>query len=284
VLKAWNMHLAATANAWRPDVVFVFKGLAVTRDALEACPGLRVHYHPDVRIDYAQDWGTTHETVGMQTRGGTVDVYDLHVTTKTFHVPQLKARGAKAVLYVPCAYDRDWHRPIGNGSAAEFSVGFIGSRLSDRRINLVRNVATTWGKRFYVCGHKWRRDPRVFCRATVAGPQYGLDLSVAVAKAPIQLGILNNGDQHTCRSYEIPAAGGVLIADRTEEHILMLDEGTEALFFSSEPELFEHIHRLATEPAVMRRMGTAAAKRIRGGANTYDDRWDSICQAIAAMC
>ena len=268
----WNAELVALLTTWRPDVLLVFRGLAVTAETLAATSALRIHYHPD-------------DSTNPDNRSPVYDIaetaYDFHVTTKSFNVAELMARGVANAVYMPCAYDRDWHRPASQTVSASYRVGFIGTRRPDRTA-LVYGLADECGKSFLLCGDRWRRDPRIVRKATVRGPQYGFNLSTTVAQAPVQLGLLNsaNRDQHTCRSYEIPAAGGLLIAERTDEHMTMLADQEEALFFSSPEELRSHLQRAAREPARMSELAQAASRRIRQGHNTYDDRWTTILDAI----
>ena len=233
----------------------------------------RIHYHPD-DLANADNRSPIYDAAEP--------LYDLHVTTKSFNVAELLERGVPDAVHVPCAYDRDWHRPVTPDSSAGYRVGFIGTRRPDRAA-LVYDIAKEWGKSFLLCGDRWRRDPRIVRRATVWGPQYGFDLSRAVARAPLQIGLLNsaNRDRHTCRSFEIPAAGGLLVAERTDEHAAMLEDGKEALLFSSSDELKTQLSRMAREPAAMARMADAGSRRIREGGNTYDDRWDTILNALA---
>jgi spore maturation protein CgeB len=271
-IAKWNRTLVSTIKAWRPDILLVFKGLCVTNETLAETSATCIHYHPD-------------DSTNPENRSPVYAIaerhYDLHVTTKSFNLDELEGRGVSRALYVPCAYDRDWHRRATRARGSQYSVGFIGTRRPDRS-KLIHDVADEWKRDFLLCGTQWRRDPSIARKATVWGPQYGFNLSLAVGSAPIQLGLLNsaNRDQHTCRSFEIPAAGGLLIAERTDEHLAMLEEGKEALFFSSYEELKEHLSRLASEPKSIRHMGEAADKRIRSGHNSYDDRWDTMLEAV----
>ena len=269
----WNALLVHTVKMWRPDVLFVFKGLAVTPEVLATTTAMCVHYHPD-------------DSTNPENRSSIYDAaenhYDLHVTTKSFNVDELKARGVARAMYVPCAYDRDWHRPVPRDRSRSYVVGFIGTRRANRT-RLINELADEWGRAFLICGDRWRRDLYAVRKATVQGPQYGFNLSRAVARAPVQLGLLNsyNRDRHTCRSFEIPAAGGLLVAERTDEHIAMLDDEKEVLLFSSADELRSHIKRTAREPEAAARMAHAASHRIRAEKNTYDDRWRTILEALS---
>ena len=270
--ERWNAELLRTAQAWRPDVVLVFRGLRVSAGTLASCPGVLVHYHPDDSSNPANR-STTYSEAER--------IYDLHVTTKSLNVPELEVRGAKAALFVRCAYDRDWHLPVRPLAADGTQVGFIGTNRPDR-LSLIHHMARLRGKNFIVCGDGWNRDAFLKLRATVHGPRFGLAFSMEVARTPVQLGFLNadNRDQHTCRSYEVPASGGVLVAERTTEHMEMLDEGTEALFFSSVQELASHLDLLQRDGSRVHQIAQAASKRVRGERNTYEDRWDAIAAVL----
>jgi hypothetical protein len=270
-LSDWNERLSSTALAWRPDIVLVFKGLSVHHDAVAAMPGIKIHYHPD-------DSSNPYNRSAMF--DGAEPYYDLHVTTKSHNVAELHARGIANALFLHCAYDRDWHLPVHGHQA--YDVGFIGTRRPDR-VDLIRRIAGRWGKRFALAGGEWNRDPYLVRHASVTGPRYGLDLSLAVAAAPVQLGLLNsdNRDQHTCRSYEVPAAGGVLLAERTAEHATILGDERSGFLFDGEEDLFAHIERLAADTGLIAKVGSSAAAHVRSTPNTYEDRWDEILRAVA---
>lgn len=68
-------------------------------------------------------------------------------------------------------------------------------------------------------------------------------------------------DAFTTRSFEIPAAGAMLLAERTDEHRALFEEGREAEFFGDEEELRDKLrYYLGQEPA-RRRIAEAGRAR-----------------------
>jgi hypothetical protein len=271
--EQFNGHLQRLIESWLPDILFVVKGLFVDPQTLTAAANcMRVHYHPD---DSRNPVNTSRRLRLSE------PLYDLHVTTKTFNVDELRGRKARAVLYIPCAYDRDWHRPARSPQGRTYLLGFIGTRRPDR-VALIRSLGFRLRDRLLVAGSRWRGDIRLRRTSIVLGPQYGHDFSLAVALTRCQLGLLNsdNRDLHTCRTFEVPASGGLLLAERTTEHQELLAEGHEALFFDDEDELLDALNRVASSPSIASRIAQAGYRRITEGRHTYDDRVVTILDSL----
>lgn len=273
-VAAVHRRLEAEAARQRPDLLFCFTTVHLDQDRLLSLPaGLRVHYSAD---DVSNPVNTTPEYLAAEAQ------WDAVVTTKTHNVPELTARGARQVVPVMCAYDPAWHHPVAARGAHRYAAGFVGNARPDRT-ELLTGLAGCWGPRFYLAGPGWRRHPELLrSGAVVRGPQYGVRLSAAVAAVDANLVLLNsdNRDTHTCRSFEVPAAGGLFVGPRTVEHEKLLVDGREALLFDDPAELDELIARVAADPAATARIAAAGHAAITGRRNTYADRAREIVDAV----
>ena len=112
-------------------------------------------------------------------------------------------------------------------------------------------------------------------RGVAAGPVWGDDYARTLAQARIGLGLLSKRypDAFTTRSFEIPASGAMLLAERTTEHQALFKEDHEAIFFGSHEELRDKISfYLRNEGA---RRAIAAAGRARALAQYH---WRHVLQ------
>ena len=88
-------------------------------------------------------------------------------------------------------------------------------------------------------------------------------------------------DQHTTRTFEIPACGSLLLADRTEEHQEFFEEGKEAEFFASMDELLDKVEFYCGNESARRRVAEAGLKRCTDGNYAYVHRLKVVLDAIS---
>jgi len=174
--------------------------------------------------------------------------YDIVFTTKRRNVEgrELEQLGAQRVAFVTQAFDPYQHFPqvLGPGDRAAYGaeVGFVGNYEAQRAESVARLAAA--GVDVRVWGNGWDRKPIAMARienAPVFNSNRGLSYSKAICATDVNLGFLRhlNRDTHTSRTFEIPACGGFLLAQRTDEHESLFLPDVEASFFSSDEELIE---------------------------------------------
>jgi hypothetical protein len=254
----------------RWDLLWVDKGLLLAPRLLAEFrsrnPGARlIHYSPDDMFNPANQTARYLAGIGE---------YDLHVTTKSYNVAELRAAGARDVLFVDNAFDPAAHRPmvLTAQEQARFAsgAGFIGAAEPDRERQM--RILAGAGVPVSVWGSGWKQrmgGPALDLRG---GDLLGDDYARAICATRVNLGFLRkvNRDLQTTRSVEIPACGGFLLAERTEEHLRLFREGVEAEFFSSPDELVRKARHYLGHEDERARIARAGRERcLRDG---YDNR------------
>lgn len=285
----WRMRAGAMVERYNhllhekldelPDILWVDKGMFVRPEVIA-----RAKRHGTQTVHYSPD---NHYLAQNASRHfwGALPLYDLVVTTKTDNVERLKESGAKNVLLSGNAYDPETHKPVPEGDpglqAYACDVSFVGRWEPEREAWLER-VAET-GVNLSIRGIQWERARSSTVRRAVhPGPALGLDYARAITAAKINLAFLSRlaGDAITQRSVEIPACGGFMLADRTEEHLAHFAEGFEAAYFEGIDELLEKISYYLAHEAERCRIADAGRARCLSAGYSYDAR---LTQVLAAL-
>jgi hypothetical protein len=196
-------------------------------------------------------------------------LYDLHVTTKSANVERLVALGAKDVVFIDNAFDPRTHRPVAVADEERrhlgADVGFVGTWRSYRAATLIRLADR--GVPVRVFGGQWHKMRGGHPNLHVRGPEMpGHEYAKAIACTRINLGLLVREDVQTTRSVEIPACGGFMLAERTDEHRRLFEEGVEAEYFGSDDELLEKCRYYLSHEEERRRIAAAGRARcLRDG-------------------
>ncbi len=77
----------------------------------------------------------------------------------------------------------------------------------------------------------------------VVNTEHDLAHTKSLCATRINLGFLRklNRDTQTDRTMEIPACGAFMLAERSDDHLRLFEEGHEAAFFGSDDELLEKV-------------------------------------------
>ena len=249
-----------------PNLVFVFKGSFVNKKTLESLSFLKVHYHPD---DSSNPVNRTSIFQDAEKE------YDIHFTSKKYNISEISRRVNKPVYFFWYAYDPDWHfvNPRLDFSNSKYLIGFIGNFRRDRS-DLISQISQIFGKSFAVAGRRWNKLSGLNTQSVLIDGAFGPSFSKFICDAPIQLGLLNseNRDSHTARTFEVPAAGGLLIAEDTADHREIFSSEKNVLFFKSRQELFEKISWAHANPQLAKVIAQNGHKLITRNENTWGDR------------
>ena len=260
----FNRRVLRAVRARRPDLVVVYKGTAVAPAALAAIRRLGpwlCHVMPDTTIE------------GQWLLDRRIFRYFDHVfTTKSFDF--MNGPGAAGASFLPFGYDPAVHRPLAldprrRAGAAARPVSFIGQWSPGKERTLAHLAAAIGAEHLEVWGEAWERSAAPALRPSIRGePVYGDFYAAAVTEARINLGLLVerrpgavSGDLTTCRTFEIPACGGFLLHERTEELADFYEEGREVACFGSPEELVEKVRYYLDHEAERARIAEAGHRR-----------------------
>jgi hypothetical protein len=279
-IAALNGALASAIDGFKPDLTFYVKARYVLPETIRrgAVSGPSLAYMNDDMFSPANQTFTFFDNIRQ---------FDCILTTKSYNVREFHAAGAARAVYIPNAYDPAIHFPAkpqaGELAPLHGDVGFLGTFRPERADFLARaaggefhlnvwgngwekmNRADNWHRRW-----RWRR----LARAIRGGELRGVEMAKAIQANKIALGLLyhKNRDLHTSRSFEIPACGGFLLAERTEEHRMYFQEDAEAVYFESIEEMRNKIRFYLAHENLRERIAEAGYRRCLNSRATYADR------------
>ena len=274
-----RIHAYGKSSDW--DVLWVDKGQWLRPETLvnfrRFNPSAKlINYSPDDMFNPVNQTGCYLETIGL---------YDLHVTTKSFGVSEFLNAGARDAYFVGNAYEPSIHRPFPltdeDREKWACDVCFVGAPEADRN-QFLQEVAKS-GVHLGLYGGDWgfmaKKYPNVStCPGFIAGDLY----AKVISASKIALGFLRkqNRDQQTQRSIEIPACGTFMLAERTQEHLELFEEGKEAEFFEGSEEMIRKITYYLNHDAL--RLEIAYNGRMKCAEAGYSNS-DRIRQAFSYL-
>jgi spore maturation protein CgeB len=299
-IEQLNRALIETAVRNTPELVWAEKQEYLypeTIRRLQKLGALVVHYNPDPYFSLA--WKRT------ALADSCLPCYDAMVVTKRYELDLYRQNARGQIVYSALGYDPVGHAPpAAIESKANQQVVFVGGweprreRLLESAQTLTPGVAV-WGYGWRIAQRSrldllravrlGRLDPghrfylgktRPALKSAIRdgeggnGEIYEERYSAAVAGAAIALGFVREvcPDQHTTRTFEIPAIGGFMLADRTDEHLEFFEEGKEAEYFESDDEYVEKIRYYLGNESARTHIARAGHRRCITSGYSYDDR------------
>ncbi len=222
------------------DLIWIDKGLTIKPTTLRYIKKLQ----PKAKIvSYTADNMAERHNQSLNFLN-CVNLYDYHITTKSYIIEDLKKLGAKNVIFTYQSYESSFHYPRELAETEKEhlggNVGFIGI-WEQERCNSILYLVNNGIKVKVFGGGEWLNYKNYHPNLSIHPAVFSEDYSKALQAFKISLCFLRklNHDLHTSRSMEIPACGGFMLAERTSEHKQLFTEGKEAEFFSSNQELLE---------------------------------------------
>jgi spore maturation protein CgeB len=293
VIDEINRSVISTAREFRPEIIWADKQEYLSLQSLSELRSLGarlVHFTPDPY--FYLSWKRT------RLMDEAMRAFDVHVYCKSYEKADYEALG-RQLIYMPLGYCDEVHRPIPSDDPRwQCTVGFLGGWDPHREM-MLHGVAATdvdlkiWGGYWdFLRDGKWTVRRRIIlkqlagtdrfkihrdellARALQGGEVYGDSYAKALSGSRISIGFLRKvcPDQHTTRTFEIPACRSMLLADRTAEHLEFFEEGKEAEFFSSADELVEKVQYYRHHETEREAIANAGYERCHRSGYSYQAR------------
>lgn len=275
IISTINRSFLAEVLKWKPDLVWVFKGMEISPASLKKVKALGialVNYNPDNPFIF------TGKGSGNSFVTKSIDLYDLHFTYNLSVEKILKEKHGARVSFLPFGfeisddlYNRCCQQP------EIIKACFLGNP-DKQRAAFIQELAER-GISIDLYGNHWER----FVQHSSIGiyePVYGDQLWMTLRKYRVQLNMMriHNEDSHNMRTFEVPGVGGIMVAPETPEHNLFFRNGTEAFFYTDATTCADIISRLLNKDV-------AAANEIRTNARnaSLEKRYEYKYRAAQAL-
>ena len=227
ILKEINYKLINFVFSFKPDIVWVFKGMEILPDTIRKIKELGIlvgNYNPDNPFIF------TGRGSGNSNIKESLTLYDFHFTYNQDVLNRLIKLRRTNVFYLPFGFEIEdtVSDEIILQPELHNTLCFIGNGDSERekfiRGIVARNIP------IHIYGSNWKLLPsknlRVFPQVT------GIDFWRTIRAYRVQLNLMriHNLNSHNMRSFEIPAIGGIQLAPDTIEHRLLLPKTSNYLF------------------------------------------------------
>lgn len=280
VIRDFSFELHKQYNGFRPELVFVYKGVMVKNIDLYYFHNLGTKnfiFYPDVNL-----------VSGYSKFGNNVwrciQEYDVFFTPKSYQIDILKKSNVRRCEFLPYAYDPWCHYPVDLSSEDyrmyRSDIVFIGTWGQERAELLERLVSKDFPYQLAVWGNFWERlDLNSPLRKYVKFvPAYGEMQAKILASCKIALAFLSPPDLHTARTFEIPAYGAFMLAERTKEHRKFFVEDKEIACFNDVDELCEKIKYYLQHDQERQEIAKAGFRKVTTGGHSYIDRVKQVLQ------
>jgi hypothetical protein len=233
------------------------------------------------RLNYLTDdpWNPAHRAPWFM---DALRQYDHVFSPRRANLADLAALGGPAVSYLPFAYAPDQHfpePPASDEERAQFGadVVFAGGADPERVRTMTPFIDAGFSVALY--GGYWDRYHATKAHARGHADPRAMRKAIGGARVCLCLVRRANRDGHSMRSFEVPAMGGCMVVEDTDEHRALFGAPGEAVvYFTGIADMVESIRTLVGDAAARQRLAGAAHRLVAGGPCTYADRLRSMLE------
>lgn len=261
---------------FRPDLTIVFRGERLKDEAV-------LHLRDLSRlgcINIYTDSPFVMPGSGVAQMMPTLAMYSCVYTFSRGLIPAFEQLGARCVRWLPFGFDPDMHRthhpadPILNSK-----VAYLGAwgPLQEAWLEPLAPLGLS------IYGPSWqhaRRGSQVR-ECWRVGRGFGEEMPAAISGADMVFNLVRaeHGCAHSMKTFEIPACGGFMLTNWTEEQAEFFEDGKDCVFFHTRDEMLDKVTYYASH--VDERLRIAASGHTAARAHPYTLRAAQILKDCA---
>jgi spore maturation protein CgeB len=278
-----NKELIKLAHEYKPDVIWVFKGMEIFPDTVKqlAKDFIIVNYNPDHPFEFASK-GSGNKNVS-----DAISFYNCYLTYSDKIAAELKERYGVPSGQLCFGYeysDAVFQKAM---TAPEINrCCFIGNPDNIRKAHVEALLQS--GLPVDVYGHGWDGffSKGQYPQLQVFDAVYGDDFWIRARQYRVQLNVFrpHNEASHNMRSFELPGIGAIQLAPRSPEHERFFEEGKEIFLFNDYKEMIEkaqHLLQLSANEALHIR--NAALQRSIASKYSYKNRAEEVLKRFEGL-
>lgn len=271
--------IKAEVSEFKPKTVLVFKGMEIQPKTLQwiKSKGIQVvNYNPDSPFIFSGR-GSGNKNVT-----NSIALFDCYITYDKTIYEEFNNRAVKSAI-LPFGFDSSGFNYKDLEEKEEvLKLCFLGN--ADKfRIDFLEQLARR-GVKIDVYGENWT-SRKFHVNINIFGPKYGAEFWSTLQKYALQLNLLrpHNLDSHNMRSFDIPGAGGIMLAPRTPDHQTYFSESSEVFLFSDVNEALQQIQFILQLSFSERNKIRQAARLKAKEHHTYTHRTLQLVQYLDAQ-
>ena len=277
----FNQNLLDTALRTRPRAIISVKGSYIFPETLRSIRSRT----GAVLINYSTDDPFNPASSNRHILNS-LPLWDIYATPRPHLIPELSQHSGARMVSLPWAFDPSLHFPEEFVSEEErmryeCDVVFIGVCDQDR-LPMLEMLAARDDIRVRLYGggrYKYSRILRRRHHGFAVGREYRCVLKGA--KIALSLNRLGNRDTHVMRTFEIPACGTFMLAERSEDQRAFFKEDREAAYFADGAEMMRKIDRYLAREDDRQAIARNGYVQATTGGHTYTERLRTLMGAAS---
>ncbi len=287
-----NRDLVNLAKRTQPDAIFIYRGTHVLPKTLrrlrEAVPGV-------VLVGYNNDdpFAPGHVTGLWRHFSAGLPELDLALAYRHANLEDFRRAGARRVELLRSWYIPERNHPMELSEAERDRFGcdvvFIGHYEPDMRVAcLEAAVNSGFHVRLYGPPYEW--EPVLEKHPVLSGLLpvklvWGSEYNAALCGAKMALVFLSklNRDTYTRRSFEIPAAGVLMLSEYTGDLASLFRPDVDALYFNTVSEFLGRLEVVMADEKRQADIAAAGMARVREGRHDVIARMESVVSWVSEI-